>query len=77
MLEIIEICRRVTGVEIGYRSSPRRAGDPPELVADASRAMDALGWRPDHPDVERAIGDAWAWFRAERPDRPRANGGRS
>ena len=71
VLEIIEACRRVTGVDIRYRSSPRRAGDPPELVADASLAMSTLGWTPEHADVEHAIGHAWDWFRAH-PDAARA-----
>ena len=68
VLEIIDTCRRVTGVDIRYRSSPRRAGDPPELVADASLAMSTLGWQPRHADVEEAIRHAWNWFR-EHPAR--------
>ena len=67
VLEVIELCRRVTGVEIGYRTSPRRAGDPPELVADASLAMSTLGWAPEHADLEHAIHHAWAWFRKHPP----------
>jgi len=64
VVEIIEACRRVTGVDIRYRSSPRRAGDPPELVADASLAMNTLGWTPEYAEVEHAIRHAWDWFRA-------------
>ena len=63
VLEIVEACRRVTGIDVRCRTAPRRAGDPPELVADASLAMDELGWRPVYPDVEDAIRHAWAWFR--------------
>ena len=63
VLEIVEACRRVTGVDVRCRTAPRRAGDPPELVADASLAMAELGWRPRYPDVEAAIGHAWGWFR--------------
>ena len=62
VLEIVEACRRVTGQDVRARVAPRRAGDPPELVADASLAMRELGWTPRHPDVETAIRHAWAWF---------------
>ena len=68
VLEIVETCRRVTGVDVRCRTAPRRAGDPPELVADASLAMNELGWTPRHPDVEDAIRHAWAWFGAGLPD---------
>ena len=72
VFEIVEACRRVTGVDVRCRVSPRRAGDPPELVADASLAMAELGWRPRHPDVEAAIGHAWDWFRADAARRATA-----
>jgi len=67
VLEVIEACRRVTGIDIRYRVDPRRAGDPPELVADASRVRDELGWQPAYPDVEAAIRHAWDWFCAHPP----------
>ena len=67
VLEVIDVCRRVTGVDIGYRTSPRRAGDPPELVADASLAMRTLGWTPEHADLEHAVRHAWDWFRKHPP----------
>ena len=69
VLEVIDACRRVTGVDIGYRASPRRAGDPPELVADASLAMETLGWRPEYAELEHAIEHAWRWFDAHRGTR--------
>lgn len=67
VLDIIEACRRVTGIDIRYRMDPRRAGDPPELVADAGRVTRELGWTPAYPDVETAIRHAWAWFSANPP----------
>ena len=69
VLEVIEACRRVTGSDIGYRRSPRRAGDPPELVADASLAMRTLGWQPKYADLEHAIEHAWNWFLAHHEGR--------
>jgi UDP-glucose 4-epimerase len=57
--EVIEAARRVTGHPIPLRDDPPRAGDPPVLVADASRARSELGWRPQYPDIEKIIADAW------------------
>ncbi|ASJ72539.1 UDP-glucose 4-epimerase GalE [Granulosicoccus antarcticus] len=67
VLEIIDACREVTGVDFSYNSVARRAGDPPELVADASRAMSELQWSPVHADVKESIQHAWNWFSAHPP----------
>ncbi len=67
VLEVIDACREVTGVEFTYNSVARRAGDPPELVADASRAMNELQWSPVHGDVKESIQHAWNWFSAHPP----------
>jgi UDP-glucose 4-epimerase len=64
--EVIEAARRVTGEAIEAVEEPRRAGDPPALVADPARARAALGWRPER-SLEDMIADAWAWHRAH-PD---------
>lgn len=56
--EVIDTARRVTGREIPEVASPRRAGDPPELVADPTLIQSKLGWRPRH-DLESAIRSAW------------------
>jgi len=62
VLEVIKACSKITGVELTYNSVDRRAGDPPELVADASSAMQALGWDPAHADITESITHAWDWF---------------
>jgi len=62
--EVIETCRRVTGLPIGERLAPRRAGDPPVLVADSRRIRDELGWRPAHAGLEAMVASAWAWAQA-------------
>jgi UDP-glucose-4-epimerase GalE len=59
--ETIEAARRVTGRPIPSKDSPRRAGDPPVLVADASLAKEKLGWVPALGSLEHIIGTAWAW----------------
>jgi UDP-glucose 4-epimerase len=59
--EVIETAKRVTGRTIPTRHEPRRAGDPPRLVADAQRARDILGWQPKRAALETIVADAWAW----------------
>jgi UDP-glucose 4-epimerase len=61
VLEVIEAARRVTRRDIKMVFAGRRAGDPPALVADASKARRTLGWQPRHPDIETIVRDAWAF----------------
>lgn len=60
-LEVVEACRRVTGAAIPVTIGPRRAGDPPELVANASRARQELQWQPAYTDLDAIVATAWAW----------------
>jgi UDP-glucose 4-epimerase len=62
--EVIETARRVTGVPIHAVEAPRRAGDPPILVASSQKIRDELGWIPQKPDLATMIGDAWKWRQA-------------
>ncbi len=59
--EVLDTVRRVTGVDLPLSEGPRRPGDPPVLVADASRIRDVLGWRPRYDDLEIIVRTAWAW----------------
>jgi UDP-glucose 4-epimerase len=65
--EVIATCRRVTGCPIPTRVSPRRAGDPPVLVACAERIEREIGWRPERPSLADMVASAWRWMRAN-PD---------
>jgi UDP-glucose 4-epimerase len=62
--EVIETARQVTGVPINAAPAPRRAGDPPVLVASSQRIRAELGWIPQKPDLATMIGDAWKWRQA-------------
>ena len=64
VLEVVETAKRVTGVEIPTKVSPRRPGDPAVLVASSSRASSELGWRPQFPQLEPIIDSAWQWLKA-------------
>lgn len=59
--EVIDACRQITGRAITERQAPRRAGDPPSLVADSSRAQTLLNWRPLSSDLDTIVRSAWRW----------------
>lgn len=64
VMEVIEAARKITGKPIESRIAPRRAGDPSRLVADAKKAREVLGWKPEFPDIESIIESAWKWHEA-------------
>ena len=59
--EVIATCEKVTGAKIPAVPKPRRPGDPPRLVAAATKAIRELGWKPKYPKLEQIIATAWAW----------------
>jgi UDP-glucose 4-epimerase len=65
--QVLDAAEALVGRPVPQRVGPRRAGDPPILVASAARAAEILGWRPQRPSLEEMIGSAWAWRRAH-PD---------
>jgi UDP-arabinose 4-epimerase len=64
--EVIETVEKVGGRKVPAVSSPRRAGDPPQLVADAKRAADVLEWTPHFPELSTIIEHAWRWHTTTR-----------
>ena len=65
--EVLAAAAAVTGAPIPYSVGPRRAGDPPVLVASNDRARAELGWVPRRSTLPEMLGSAWAWRRAH-PD---------
>ncbi len=61
VLEVIDAVKRVSGVDFPVRLAPRRAGDPPSLVADSSRLRSITGWQPKLDDLDTIVGHALAW----------------
>lgn len=59
--DVLAAADAVVGSPIPHRVGPRRAGDPPVLVASADRAAEVLGWRARRPDLADMIASAWAW----------------
>jgi len=63
VLEVIRAVERLAGATVAVRSGPRREGDPPTLIADASRATEVLGWRPRASDLDSIVTTALRWHR--------------
>ena len=59
--EVVDTVGRVSGRAVPAVESPRRPGDPPELVAAPARARDVLGWTCQYADLETIVRHAWAW----------------
>jgi UDP-glucose 4-epimerase len=59
--EVIEVVKRVSGVDFKVEIAPRRSGDPAQIVAAADRARATLGWRPRYDDLATIIAHALAW----------------
>ena len=61
--EVIDTARKVTGHPIPAKITPRRAGDPAQLIASSEKAKTVLGWHPEHADLEEIIATAWNWHK--------------
>jgi UDP-glucose 4-epimerase len=59
--EILNACRKVSGHPIPVVERPRRAGDPPRLVASSEKAKRELKWNPRFADIEAIVESAWRW----------------
>ncbi len=66
--EVLDAVRRVTGHPVPTVDGPRRAGDPPTLIASNARAADVLGWAPTR-GIEQMAGDAWAYVQGLAAER--------
>jgi UDP-glucose-4-epimerase GalE len=62
--EVLAAAEGATGRPVPHVIGERRTGDPPVLVARATRAAELLGWRPAHPSLDEMVKSAWAWRQA-------------
>ena len=69
--DVVEVVGRVTGRPVPVQVGPRRAGDPPRLVASASRIGEELGFRPTHIGLDGIVETAVRW-RVNHPQGYRA-----
>ncbi len=59
--EVIDTCKKVTGMDFRVEVAERRPGDPPILVADTMKIRRKLGWMPKRDDLEYIVKTAWNW----------------
>jgi UDP-glucose-4-epimerase GalE len=62
--EVIAAVESVTGKKVPVKEGPRRAGDPPVLVASSDKIQKELGWKPRYTDIKSIVETAWNWHRA-------------
>ncbi len=59
--EVVEAAKKVTGIDLPVEETDRRPGDPAILVADNSKLVNKLNWKPKYDDIEYIIKTAWNW----------------
>ncbi len=64
VLEIVQAAEAVTGRPVRRRVVPRRAGDPPALVADATQAEQVLRWKASRA-LRDIVSTAWTWMQRQ------------
>lgn len=62
--EIVEMAKKVTGINFKVVEEARRAGDPSVLIASNAKAKRILGWEPKHTNIENIIQSAWNWHKS-------------
>ncbi|MEA5008672.1 UDP-glucose 4-epimerase GalE [Clostridium tyrobutyricum] len=61
--EVVEVARKVTGINIKSEIADRRPGDPATLIASSNKAIKELGWNPKFNSLETIIDTAWKWHK--------------
>ena len=61
--EVIRSVERVAARSLVVKEEPRRAGDPPILVAKADKVRSTLGWKPRFDDLDTIVRHALDWER--------------
>lgn len=64
--EVIDMVKKISGVDFPVVAKPRREGDVAETVADTSRIKAELGFSPKYSDLETIIKTAWLWHSKKR-----------
>ena len=67
VLEVIRAVEKAVGKKVPYTIAPRRAGDPPALYADSTKAKTELAWKVKFPDIDSIVATAWKWH-STHPD---------
>lgn len=65
--EVIDTCKKITGVDFKVEITSRRSGDPDELIADFNKIKNSLNWNPEY-DLDTIIDSAWNWHKKINSD---------
>lgn len=65
VLDIVKAFEKANNVKVPYVIAPRRAGDIAECYADASKALEVLGWKTEY-DIEQMCKDSWNYIVSNR-----------
>jgi UDP-arabinose 4-epimerase len=66
--EVIAAVGKMCGGRVPVREAPRRAGDPPVLVAEVKKARSLLGWTAEYREIDSIVETAWKWHVAHQAD---------
>ena len=58
---VLDAVQRASDRPLVIQTGPRRAGDPPVLVAEAARIRAELGWQPQKDDIDQIVRSAIGW----------------
>ncbi|MBI4999321.1 UDP-glucose 4-epimerase GalE [Candidatus Gottesmanbacteria bacterium] len=61
--EVLEMVKKVTGVDFKVKVGQKREGDPAEIFADSSKIKREFGWQPKYSDLATIVETAWKWHR--------------
>ena len=61
--EVLASVEKIAGIRLPVREEPRRAGDPPQLVASVQKVRELLGWTPKLDDIDTIVRSSLEWER--------------
>jgi UDP-glucose 4-epimerase len=61
VLEVVDVVKKVSGVNFEARIQGRRPGDPAAIIAKSDKIRATLGWTPQYDDLEKIVAQALAW----------------
>jgi UDP-glucose 4-epimerase len=59
--EVLSSVEKIAGIRLNIKEEPRRAGDPPSLVAKCDKVRDVLGWQPKLDDIDTIVRTSLEW----------------
>ena len=59
--EVLSSVEKIAGIKLDVREEPRRAGDPPSLVAKCDKVREVLGWHPQLDDIDTIVRTSLEW----------------